>query len=114
MKQAQPLGFRPRRVDRLLSKTKSCHSAASKINVLSRYFLGHPYTVNPLIGSPERPETFVASIDGFDCVTYVETILALSRASQSGEFPDWLRKIRYDGGRVKWSSRNHYMTDWIR
>jgi hypothetical protein len=25
-----------------------------------------------------------------------------------------MRKIRYDGGRVQWDRRNHYMTLWIR
>ena len=30
------------------------------------------------------------------------------------EFNDWLRKIRYEGGRIAWERRNHYMTGWIR
>src|SRR5262245_55275399 len=113
MKHAQPLGLSRRRVGELLSKTKRSHSAASRIDVLSREFLGHPYTINPLFGSAEEPEIFVASLDGFDCVTYVETILALSRASRADDFPEWLRKIRYVGGRVDWKRRNHYMTNWI-
>jgi hypothetical protein len=114
MKHAQPRGFSRRRVERLLSKTKSNGSAGSRIDFLSRHFLGHPYQVNPLIGSAGAPEVFTASLDGFDCVTYVETILALSRSSSPDEFIDSLRKIRYEQGRVEWKRRNHYMTGWIR
>ena len=114
MEHAQPRGLRRRRVEQLLSKTKSQRSAGSRIESLSRQFLGFPYTINPLIGSAETEEVFTASLDGFDCVTYVETILALSRATSVGGFLTWLRKIRYADGRVSWERRNHYMTQWIR
>jgi N-acetylmuramoyl-L-alanine amidase-like len=103
-----------RRVEGLLSTTKSCSSAGSRIEILSRHFLGRPYQSNPLIGSAETPEVFTVSLDAFDCVTYIETILALSLASDADEFKGWLRKIRYQDGRIAWADRNHYMTGWIR
>src|SRR5258708_4884971 len=87
---------------------------ASRIDVLSRHFLGRPYKPNPLIGSADTPEVFTASLDGFDCVTYIETVVALSRAVSVDDFTKWLRKIRYEAGRVEWERRNHYMTLWIR
>jgi len=114
MQHAQPRKLDRRRIEKLLSQSKSHRSGAGRIETFSRHFLGHPYTTNPLIGSAESPEVFVASLNGFDCVTYVETILVLSRATNSAEFVDWLRKIRYEGGRVEWRLRNHYMTNWIR
>ncbi|MGA7871137.1 MAG: N-acetylmuramoyl-L-alanine amidase-like domain-containing protein [Candidatus Binatus sp.] len=114
MKHAQPRGLSRRRVERLLSQTKHDHSAARRINVLSRRFLGHPYKPNPLIGSADTAEVFTASLDGFDCVTYIETVLALARASNVDDFTEWLRKIRYERGRIQWERRNHYMTLWIR
>src|SRR5581483_7217804 len=83
-------------------------------NLLSRRFLGHPYQTNPLIGSADSPEVFTASLDAFDCVTYVETVLALARARSVDEFTRWLRAIRYEDGCVRWERRNHYMTRWIR
>jgi hypothetical protein len=67
-----------------------------------------------LVGSADTPEVFTVSLDTFDCVTYVETVLALSFASNADEFQEWLRKIRYEGGRIAWERRNHYMTGWIR
>src|SRR5262249_33467834 len=114
MEHAQPRGLSRRRVERLLKETKPYHSAGSRIDILSRHFLGHPYQINPLIGSADTPEVFSVSLDGFDCVTYMETILALSLASSVDEFVGWLRRIRYEGGSIAWERRNHYMTGWIR
>lgn len=113
MKHAQPRSLSRRRVERLLSKTRSKGSAGNRIEVLSRQLLGLPYKTN-LIGSVDIPEVFVASVGEFDCVTYMETVVALARSSKTDEFTEWLRAIRYDNGRVQWEQRNHYMTDWIR
>jgi cell wall-associated NlpC family hydrolase len=114
MTHAQPLGLNRRRVEQLLSKTKGDRSAAGRIEFLSRQFLGQSYEPNPLIGSASTAEVFSASFEGFDCVTYIETVLALALASNVNDFTEWLRKIRYEGGRIEWERRNHYMTFWIR
>ena len=76
--------------------------------------LGTPYLVNPLIGSMHEPEVFVATLEGFDCVTFMETVLALARASDVDEFLALLREIRYTHGEVEWRKRHHYTTDWAR
>ena len=114
MKYAQPRGLSRRRVEQLLSEAKYDRSAGSRIDVLSRHFVGHSYKPNPLIGSADTVEVFTASLDGFDCVTYIETIVALARASNVDGFTEWLRKIRYERGCIQWQRRNHYMTLWIR
>ena len=114
MRYAQPRGLSRRRVEQLLSKTKYDHSAGSRIDVVSRQLLGYPYKENPLIGSADTAEVFTASLDGFDCVTYIETIVALARASNVDDFTEGLRKMRYEQGRIQWERRNHYMTVWIR
>ncbi len=113
MKHAQPRGL-SRRLEQLLSETKHDGCAGSRIDVLSRCFLGSSYQPNSLIGSADVPEAFTASLKGFDCVTYIETILALARANNVDDFTAWLRKIRYEQGRIGWERRNHYMTFWIR
>ena len=114
MKHAQPRGLSRRHVQQLLSKTKHDQCVGGRIDVLSRHFLGHSYKPNPLIGSADKAEVFTASLDGFDCVTYIETVLALARASNVDDFVEWLRKIRYEHGRIQWERRNHYMSLWIR
>src|SRR6185369_16486609 len=114
MQHAQSRRLSRRRVEQLLSKTKPHRSAGNRIEILSRSFLGKPYKTHPLIGSADTPEVFTVSLNEFDCVTYIETVLALSRAASADDFLEWLRRIRYENGRVKWDRRNHYMTGWIR
>ena len=50
----------------------------------------------------------------FDCVTFIETVLALARSQTINEFVDTVRLIRYEGGEISWGCRNHYMVDWAR
>jgi cell wall-associated NlpC family hydrolase len=114
MKHAQPRGLSRRRVEQILSKTRYEPRSGTRIDVLSHHFLGHAYEPNPLIGSADTAEVFTASLDGFDCVTYIETVVALARASNVDDFTAWLRKIRYERGRIQWKQRNHYMALWIR
>ena len=114
MESEQPRGLNRQRVEQLLSEAKYDRSAGSRVDTLSRQFLGHPYKPNPLIGSPGTDEVFTAALDGFDCVTYIETVVALARAASVDDFIEWLRKIRYEHGRIQWEQRNHYMTFWIR
>src|SRR6476661_1834419 len=113
MKRAQPRSSSRRRIQKLLSTARSGRTAGVRIEAVSREFLGLPYS-STLIGSAEQPEVFVASLDSFDCVTYIETVLALAVASTPTQFSELLRQLRYDRGRVEWKKRNHYMTQWIR
>jgi Protein of unknown function (DUF1460) len=114
VKHAEASGLERRRVKRHIAEAKRDLSIESRIDFFSRYFLGRPYKSNPLIGAAGTPEVFTASIDGFDCVTYIETVLAIACAAGVDDFIKRLRKIRYDRGRIRWEWRNHYMTGWIR
>jgi hypothetical protein len=109
-----PLGLSRRRVQQVLTEAKHNRSTVSRIESFSRHFLGYPYKPFPLIGSAGTPEVLVAALDGFDCVTYMETVLALARSTTVDGFIRWLRKIRYERGRVEWKRRNHYMMVWMR
>src|SRR2546430_17274594 len=100
MMHAQPRDLSRQRVEKLLSKAKSNGSAGSRIEFLSRLFLGRPYKINPLIGSASTPEVFTASLDDFDCVTYIEKVLELTRASSANSFFKSLRRYRYDNGLI--------------
>lgn len=97
---------------------KRAQPVALRVESISRQFLGRPYVTNPLIGSADTPEVFISGFDGirggFDCVTYVETVLARAYAGNSKDYDSYLRRIRYESGRVDWKRRNHYMTNWIR
>ena len=80
-------------------------------------FVGEPYTPHTLdLGGAER---VVVNLREFDCVTYVESVLALSRMIRDGDddfatFPRELRRIRYrDGVMDGYASRLHYFSEWI-
>src|SRR5262245_60618096 len=114
MTRPQPQDFDTRRVERLLKAAGGATRAGSRVDVISAKLLGKPYQPNPLIGSADTPEVFTVSTDRFDCVTYIETVFALARSRDAGRFVDVLRRIRYADGKVRWSFRNHYITEWIR
>lgn len=114
MTQTRPRGLDGKEARRLLSRTKDLRTVSDRVARLSGLLLGRPYLGGALVGSAETPEVFTASLDAFDCVTYLETVLALARASNARGFAEELRKIRYEGGQVEWRRRNHYVTGWIR
>ena len=85
---------------------------------IGSFFLGAPYKA----GTLEAPgkEKLIANLSGFDCTTFVETVLALARCALHGkitqvEFRKTLKFIRYRQGIIiGYSSRLHYFTDWLR
>jgi cell wall-associated NlpC family hydrolase len=83
-----------------------------------RLFLGAPYEAGTLEGG--EPEELVVNLRSFDCVTFVETAIALAltiRAQKTGfaDFAAALERLRYRGGkRGGYASRLHYFTDWLR
>jgi len=101
-------------IEQLLAAVRTQPSGAARLKLISSQLLGQPYLTHPLIGSPVEPEQLVARLDGFDCVTYVETVLALSRATDVSDFLQRLRDLRYAKGEVSYFTRLHFSTDWKR
>jgi Protein of unknown function (DUF1460) len=114
MRRAQPRGLNRLRVEQLLSQARHKGATGGRIDAVSQKFVGSSYKSNPLVGSAETAEVFTVSLADFDCVTYIEAVLALARSATVDEFTKWLRRIRYEHGRIQWARRNHYMTQWIR
>ncbi len=88
--------------------------------------IGTPYVPNTLEayikagGDPTKNEPVIVSLTQFDCVTLVESCLAVARASDEATRPTWDRfsreveRMRYRGGkRAGYSSRLHYFSEWI-
>src|SRR5947209_3364169 len=94
---------------RLLNQFRDANEFGERLERISAHLLESPYLNNPLGGGPDVQESLVIRFDGFDCVTYVETALALAGSRTIDEFCDALREMRYKGGKVDWCSRNHYM-----
>jgi hypothetical protein len=83
-----------------------------------RHFIGTPYVAHSL--ETEGAEHLVVNLRGFDCLTFVENMLAMARCVRSGTvtFEDFKRQltlIRYAGGVIDgYPSRLHYFTEWMR
>jgi hypothetical protein len=87
---------------------------------------GTPYVASTLEayltagGRPTSTEPLTLSLTRFDCVTLVESCLAVARVARAAEAPTWERfgreveRMRYRGGtRGDYTSRNHYFSEWI-
>jgi hypothetical protein len=82
-----------------------------------------PYTLEAYIkagGDPKGLEPLIVSLTRFDCVTLVESCLAVARASDDGRRPTWekfsreVERMRYRGGKRRgYASRLHYFSEWI-
>jgi N-acetylmuramoyl-L-alanine amidase-like protein len=71
-------------------------------------------------GSPSGNEPLTLSLTHFDCVTLVESCLAIARVAGEHGAPTWERfareieRMRYRGGeRRGYASRLHYFSEWI-
>jgi hypothetical protein len=87
---------------------------------------GTPYVASTLEaylkagGKPTSTEPLTLSLTRFDCVTLVESCLAVARVARAPAAPSWERfgreveRMRYRGGtRGDYTSRNHYFSEWI-
>lgn len=101
-------------VGRILKSVANERELAKRSAAISEKFLGCPYVANSLGGGPDLPEALVVKLDGFDCVTYMETVLALALSESIEQFKENLLRIRYHNSEVDWHTRNHYTSDWWR
>lgn len=96
-------------------KTSQNLSMSSRIEYFSKQFLGTPYKLGALGEGPDaRYDQFPQyRIDGFDCDTYVNTILALATADSLESFKQCLKFTRYKDGKITYMNRNHFTSiDW--
>ncbi|HEX5385528.1 MAG TPA: N-acetylmuramoyl-L-alanine amidase-like domain-containing protein [Gemmatimonadales bacterium] len=71
-------------------------------------------------GSPNATEPLTLSLTRFDCVTLVESCLAVARVAEHSDAATWagfgreVERMRYRGGeRRGYVSRLHYFSEWI-
>ncbi len=87
------------------------------MQAVAEQFLGAQYQAGLLDRSPQ--ETLVISLQNFDCVLFVETVLALARniALQDYQYQTFTHHLidqRYRNGHLNgYCSRLHYFSDWI-
>jgi Protein of unknown function (DUF1460) len=87
------------------------------IEAIADNFLGKPYAEGLLDKSGE--EKLVINLNSFDCVLFVETVLAISRGIAVKDydyqnFVDRIESQRYSNGQMNgYCSRLHYFSQWI-
>ncbi len=82
---------------------------SDRIPYWCEFFEGFKYINSPI----EDNRNSLLRLDGFDCVTLVETVLALSYSETLDQAAKVLQKIRYRDGIISWENRNHFTSiDW--
>jgi len=90
-------------------------SMPERIDWISAQYLGEPYILGSLgEGAKARYDQFPRyRVDGFDCETYVTTVLSLALANSLSSFQQCLKQTRYKNGIVSYIERNHFTAlDW--
>jgi hypothetical protein len=100
------------KLPRLIEVAREMSDISERIAYISHAFLGAPYIVDPLGGGAGEKEHLVLREDGFDCVTFCETVLAAARSRSPHDFKSELRRMRYRDGEIDWFARNHYFAEW--
>lgn len=95
----------------------STQSFGDIVQAIARQYMGTTYQAGLLDHSPK--EQLILSLQRFDCVLFVESMLALARnvVHQDSSPLGFARQIeaqRYRGGHLHdYCSRLHYFSDWI-
>jgi hypothetical protein len=100
-------------LSRLLEVGARASDFVTRVERYAAALIGRPYVSNPLIGDKDRAEQLVTGVSAFDCVTFVETVIALARSDSPAELEGELVRVRYRGGRIAWDERLHYFSDWL-
>ena len=90
--------------------------ANALVEFYARRLLGTPYVAHTLEGDEEM---LTINIHELDCLTFIESLYALSRATLNKrvswrDYADNIENVRYRGGKMgDYSSRIHYISEWI-
>lgn len=104
-------------IDSLLGLPGLPKSFLNRVDEISRFFIGVPFDSTGPTGEGrfDSVDTMpIYNIRHFDCLTYVEHVLALARSSNSDEFISQLQRLRYKDGKIDYLHRNHFfVVDWL-
>lgn len=111
------------RAEQLARAEVAAGRSATRVGELA---VGTPYVAFTLEeylrdgGDPTATEPLTLSLTRFDCVSLVESCLAVTRVADDAAAPSWERfgremeRMRYRGGeRRDYASRLHYFSEWI-
>ena len=119
---AQVITCSPENKEAVINKIKEVNGIdnalfGEELVAIGRTFIGTPYIAKTLEDGEE--ESLVITLEGLDCTTYVENVLAFGLLKEKAgpsfdSFVKTLEKIRYRDGKLDgYGSRLHYFTEWI-
>ncbi len=84
----------------------SCSKPNIQYNKRSIYYIEH-FKDHPYKASPTS-ERKIYNLDGFDCVTFVDSVLAFSKAENYEDFISTIKELGYYDSIVKFQQRRHF------
>lgn len=92
-------------------------SLIRRMRLVQNHFINFPYLAGTL--DEDTVERVVLNLQGFDCVTFVETVLALANEGDGSDaidrFAQNIEMQRYRDGVCKgYISRLHYFSEWLK
>ena len=119
---AQKISCSPENKEAVTQKIKEVEGVdnalfGEELAAIGKTFIGTPYVAKTLEVGEE--ESLVITLEGLDCTTYVENVMAFGLIKEKPEpnfdsFVKTLEKIRYRNGTLDgYGSRLHYFTEWI-
>lgn len=104
------------KMKRLWLSAENIQEFPARLDYFSKALFETPYLLGPMGESyldAVEPKPLVY-MDSVDCVTFVEHVLAMARASHEDSLFKELQRIRYVGGKIAYTSRKHYLLlDWV-
>ena len=97
---------------RLIYESSNLIDIGTRIDFLSKQFIGTPYEESTLKGDINSPEVFVINLGAVDCFTFIDYVEAMRLSKSISEFTENLGKVRYQSGTISFKKRNHFFTDW--
>ena len=101
------------KVMKLLEQGKKLSKGKNIILFYARQLIGVPYVAQTL--EVNKQEQLIVNLRQLDCTTYVENVLALTLCTENKKLPTfadfcyYLRMLRYEGGKVDYPTRLHYL-----
>jgi hypothetical protein len=100
---------------KIYTKHKNTAPSINRAMQISATFIGAPYSEFLLGDGPNSnlsPKP-IYRLDKFDCITYVETVLALTYTTAPHDFNYKYKDIKYKEGKYDFFHRNHFTNiDW--
>ncbi len=82
------------------------------LNYISKNFIGKDYFTDKENSIFVEPPIF--DVNNFNCITFIEIVLAFHISNNFNELSENLKKIKYKNGDMNFLNRNHFITvDWI-